>query len=169
MISHARTFARSFALVALLSLPAARIEAQKVSPALLGGYDATLYKGRALPTEDRFSVRNGFQHRAKLQQMYLVLRANGTFTAGAQYAVDYRRASDKHPLPPLVDETVKGTYSIKGGTINFVPQKTSRNNVIRPTSGTIGSGGMKVTYLLSLATGTEVLPVEFRRNPNLLY
>lgn len=167
-MSLARSFARSVALAAFVLMPAAA-HAQKVNPALLGGYDAVLYKGKPLPATDRFSVRNGFQHAAKLQQMYIVLRPNGTFTAGAQYAVDYRRAADKRPLPPLVDETVRGRYTLNGATINFVPEKTSRNNVIRPTGGTVGGGTMKVRYMLSLATGTEVLDVAFKRNPNLLY
>jgi hypothetical protein len=137
--------------------------------AILGGYDAVRYNGRALPAQDRFVGKQGYAHVARLEEMYIIVSAGGKFQAGARYALDYRRASDRSALPRPADETTRGSWTRQGNTVTFKPDTPKGRRPVQPVTGVVSGSSMLVTYRVETVGGPRTLRLEFRRNPNVLY
>lgn len=159
------------ALAAPVALP--RVAESRPAPLaqanVLGGYDAVRYNGRPLPAQDRFEGKQGFSHFARLEEMYIIVSQRGKFQAGARYALDYRRTSDRSRLPRPADETTKGTWTRSGNTITFRPETPKGRRPVEPISGVVNGNSMVVTYRVQTQGGPRTLRLEFVRNPNLLY
>lgn len=176
MPSSIRTRPARAALLALLALAGpvvlprnAESRVSGTQANVLGGYDAVRYNGRALPAQDRFEGKQGYAHVARLEEMYIIVSRGGKFQAGARYALDYRRSTDRSGLPRPADETTRGSWTRQGNSVTFRPDTPKGRRPVQPVTGVVNGNSMLVTYRVETVAGPRTLRLEFVRNPNVLY
>jgi hypothetical protein len=138
------------------------------SPAATSADIAGLYVGtrlnyHALPRIERVPSVDGWEHWFKLEEALITIRPDGRFIASFRY---YRQhVPPRAPVRPgpLLNESYKGKYSVKGTTITFVPDKTKEHKVVRPIVGTISNSQLSIPYIVAEGQSQHPLRLDMRR------
>ena len=116
-------FIRRILATAALAIPLS-LGAAPVIPT--GLYTGTLLNAHPLPRVERVPSQDGWEHWFKLLSANVTLRPDGRFIASFKY---YRQhVPPRAPVRPgpLLNETYKGKFSVKGTQITFIPDPTKQ-------------------------------------------
>ena len=142
-----------------------RAEAQSARPAVLGTWRAKAFNKRALPAIERIPATDGWHHYVKLEQAVVTLRADGRFVASFRFWHHHMQDGTRVPDSPVMSETHRGTYTVRGGTVTFQPEvKRKDRKPVAPLSGTIAGGVLQVRYAVREAKGTRTLRLDLERD-----
>ena len=140
---------------------------QAARPAAIGTWRARAFNTRALPAVERIPATDGWHHYVKLEQAVVTLRADGRVIASFRFWHHHMRDGTRVPESPVLSETHRGTYSIRGGIVTFQPEGRRKDRKpVAPLSGTIAGGVMQVRYAVRDGTGTRTMRLELERDPS---
>jgi len=63
---------------------------------------------------------------------------------------------------PMLNETYKGKYTIRGSEITFIPDKTKKGRV-KPIVGTVTAAGLTVPYIVAEGQSKHPLRLDMKR------
>jgi len=149
-------------LTALVLLPHGT-GASATAPLPTGLYVATRLNAHALPRIERVPSTDGWEHWFKLERGLITLRPDGRFIASFRYYRQHK--SPKAPVRPgpLLNETYKGKFSVRGTSITFVPDKTKQIKRTQPITGTINGQRLSVPYIVAEGQSKHPLRLEMQR------
>ncbi len=150
-------------LVASLAVPA-RLGATNAPPT--GLFVATLLNAHPLPRIERVPTQDGWEHWFKLEQGLITLRPDGRFIASFRY---YRQhVAPKAPVRPgpLLNETYKGKFSVKGTQITFLPDPNKQSRHPPAIVGTINGERMNIPYIVAQGQSTHPLRMDMQKQGN---
>jgi hypothetical protein len=133
------------------------------SPAPTGLFVGTLLNSHPLPRVERVPSQDGWEHWFKLERALITLRPEGRFIASFKY---YRQhVKPKAPVRPgpLLNETYKGKFTIKGSQITFQPDPTKQRRKIPPIIGTINGDRMNIPYIVAEGQSKHPLRLDMQR------
>jgi hypothetical protein len=140
-------------------------EAQSARPAVLGTWRAKAFNRRALPAVERIPATDGWHHYVKLEQAVVTLRADGRFVASFRFWHHHIQDGTRVPDAPVMSETHRGTYSVRGTTVTFQPEvKRKDRKPVAPITGTIANGTLAVRYAVREGKSTRALRLELERD-----
>jgi len=152
---------RVLAGLALLLLPKA---APPVAAAPLSGlYVATRLNYQPLPRIERVPSTDGWEHWFKLEEGLITLRPDQRFIASFRYYRQHVRPGSPVRPGPLLNESYKGRYSLKGTTITFTPDKTKQTRGVKPIVGTLTTAQLTIPYIVAQGQSAHPLRLDLRR------
>lgn len=138
---------------------------QSARPAAVGTWRARAFNKRALPAVERIPATDGWHHYVKLEGAVVTLRADGRFIASFRFWHHHLEDGTRVPDSPVLSETHRGTYTVRGGTVTFQPEvKRKDRKPVAPLTGTIAGGVLQVRYAVRDGTGARTLRLEFERD-----
>ncbi|HUQ46664.1 MAG TPA: hypothetical protein VM053_00310 [Gemmatimonadaceae bacterium] len=150
-------------LIAALAIPL-RANATNAGPT--GLFVATLLNRHPLPRIERVPSQDGWEHWFKLERGLITLRPDGRFIASFKY---YRQ----HVAPraavrpgPLLNETYKGKFSVRGTQITFQPDPNKQSRHPPPIVGTINGDNMNIPYIVAQGQSTHPLRMDMKKEGN---
>lgn len=142
-----------------------RAEAQSARPAVIGTWRATAFNRRALPAIERIPATDGWHHYVKLEQAVVTLRADGRFVASFRFWHHHMQDGTRVPDAPVMSETHRGTYVVRGGTVIFQPETRRKDRrPVTPLTGTIANGALQVRYAVRDGKSTRALRLDLARD-----
>ncbi|HZK78185.1 MAG TPA: hypothetical protein VFC35_04695 [Gemmatimonadaceae bacterium] len=150
-------------LIAALALP---VRANATGALPTGLFVATLLNSHPLPRIERVPSQDGWEHWFKLEQGLITLRPDGRFIASFKY---YRQhVAPKAPVRPgpLLNETYKGRFSVKGSQITFLPDPNKQSKHPPPIVGTINGDKMNIPYIVAQGQSTHPLRMDMKKEGN---
>ena len=135
------------------------------APAAVGMYRAVRFERRPLPASERIPATRGYHHYVKLDQAAVTLRADGRFIASFRYWHHHLRDGAPVPKSPMLSETHRGTYTVRGARVTFTPDAKGRKRAA-PIAGTLADGMLRVNYTVQGATGPRALRLDLERDGN---
>jgi len=130
------TIAAGFAVFALA------VGAQTV---LSGVWEAVRVNGTPLPMTDRVVGRDSLTHAVRLHGMTIRLRANGRFQAALKYRRALLSRGERIDAVTLQTDTWIGTYTLRGDSLRFVPERRAEQQV-QPFSGVRSGRRITVSF-----------------------
>ena len=163
-----RPAAVPLALLLLLATVAPLASAPGTTPvaetaAAVGMYRAVRFERQPLPASERIPATKGYHHYVKLDQAAVTLRADGRFIASFRYWHHHLKDGAPVPKSPMLTETHRGTYSVRGARVTFTPDAKGRQRTA-PIAGTLGDGMLRVNYTVQGATGPRALRLDLERD-----
>ena len=128
-----------------------------------GLYVGTLLNSHPLPRIERVPSQDGWEHWFKLIGANITLRPDGRFIASFKY---YRQhVPPKAPVSPgpLLNETYKGKFSVKGNQITFNPDPNKQSRHPPPIIGTINGDRMNIPYIVAQGQSKHPLRLDMAR------
>ena len=147
----------------ILALPTALVAAPAVPTGL---YTGTLLNAHPLPRIERVPSQDGWEHWFKLEAANITLRPDGKFIASFKY---YRQhVPPRAPVRPgpLLNETYKGRFSVKGTQITFLPDPTKQKRKPPPIVGTINGDRMNIPYIVAEGQSKHPLRLDMKKTGN---
>jgi hypothetical protein len=132
--------------------------------AAVGMYRAVRFEQRPLPASERIPATKGYFHYVKLDQAAVTLRADGKFIASFRYWHHHLKDGAPVPRSPMLSETHRGTYTVRGGRVTFTPDAKKQRTA--PIAGTLTGGMLRVNYTVQGATGPRALRLDLERDGN---
>lgn len=159
-----RTLAGVFALLT----PAAAAPAVTPTSAVdqTGLYVATKLNYHELPRIERVPSQDGWEHWFKLLEANITLRPDGRFIASFRYYRQHVRPKAAVNPGPLLNETYKGKYSLRGTTITFVPDKTKQAQHVKNIVGTLANQQLQIPYIVAEGQSQHPLRLDLHREGN---
>jgi nitrite reductase/ring-hydroxylating ferredoxin subunit len=149
---------QSSASPARAGVPAAR-------PAVIGTWRAVAFNRRDLPAVERIPATDGWHHYVKLEQAVVTLRGDGRFIASFRFWHHHLQDGTRVPDSPVLSETHRGTYTVRGGTVTFQPEvKRKDRKPVAPLTGTIADGRLQVRYAVRDGKAMRSLRLELARD-----
>jgi len=139
-------------------LPAAGTVAE-----ITGLYVATRLNYYPLPRIERVPTTDGWEHWFKLLEALITVRPDGRFIASFKYYRQHVRPRAAVNPGPLLNETYKGKYTVRGNQITFVPDKTKEHKVVKPLVGTISGTQLSVPYIVAEGQSKHPLRLDMKR------
>jgi hypothetical protein len=161
--------------LSLLALPASK--SPRIVPATLGfeneyapGADltglwvATRLNYSPLPRVERVPTTDGWEHWFKLMDAAITIRPDGRFIASFKYYKQHVRPKAAVSPGPLLNETYKGNYVVKGNQITFTPDKTKQHKVVKPLVGTYSGSFISVPYIVAEGQSKHPLRLDMKKS-----
>jgi hypothetical protein len=155
---------KSLALV--LTLLAAPLQTRATPAAPSGLFVGTLLNSHPLPRIERVPSQDGWEHWFKLEGANITLRPDGHFMASFKY---YRQhVPPRAPVRPgpLLNETYKGKFSVRGTQITFQPDPTKQRRKVPPIIGTIVGDRMNIPYIVAEGQSKHPLRLDMAKKSN---
>ena len=154
--------------LSLLPVPAASLTSAdaprtSVTTEITGLYVATRLNYHPLPRIERVPSTDGWEHWFKLLEGLITVRPDGRFIASFKYYRQHVRPRGTVNPGPLLNETYKGRYTIRGTQITFVPDKTKQHQRVNPIVGTISGTQLTVPYIVAEGQSKHPLRLDMRR------
>lgn len=100
---------------------------------------------KPLPAKDVVDAGKGVKNVVMLDEMILSLEPRGKFDVMVRYRRTLESFGEKVENTPLLNDLVRGTYTVKGSTITFV--STGKNGKkVRPLVGTIAGDRITLPF-----------------------
>ena len=115
---------RRFIALAVLLFPAS---INALPPVPTGLYVGTLLNAHPLPRIERVPSQDGWEHWFRLMGANITLRPDGRFMASFKYYRQHVRPRAAVRPGPLLNETYKGKFTVKGTQITFVPDPNKQS------------------------------------------
>ncbi len=131
-----------------------------------GLYVATRLNYQPLPRIERVPSSDGWEHWFKLEEGLITIRPDGRFIASFRYYRQHVRPRAKVDPGPLLNETYKGKYSVRGTQIIFVPDKTRNKQTPKQIIGTIGGQIITIPYIVAEGQSKHPLRLDLKREGN---
>jgi hypothetical protein len=139
-------------------IPAASVPAE-----ITGLYVATRLNYHPLPRIERVPSTDGWEHWFKLLEGLITVRPDGRFIASFRYYRQHVRPRAAINPGPLLNETYKGRYTIRGTQITFIPDKTKQHQRVNPIVGTIANSQLTVPYIVAEGQSKHPLRLDMKR------
>lgn len=155
------------ALAALLAL--AIPTASPATPAAVTGlYVAKQLNHHKLPRIERVPSQDGWEHWFKLEQAMITLRPDGRFIASFKYYRQHVKPRAAVKPGPMLNESYKGKYSVKGTQITLLADKTKQHKGMKPKPvfGTIAGTQLTVPYIVAEGQSKHPLRLDLRKEGN---
>jgi hypothetical protein len=134
---------------------------EAVAP-ITGLYVATRLNYAPLPRIERVPSQDGWEHWFRLMEGNITIRPDGRFIASFKYFRQHVRPRAAVKPGPMLNETYKGKYTIRGSEITFIPDKTKKGRV-KPIVGTITGAGLTVPYIVAEGQSKHPLRLDMKR------
>ena len=146
-------------------LAPAAVESQPSRAAVLGTWRAKAFNRRALPAVERIPATDGWHHYVKLEQAVVTLRADGRFIASFRFWHHHLQDGTRVPDAPVLSETHRGTWSVRGTTVTFQPEVRRKDRKpVAPITGTLANNTLAVRYAVRDGRETHTLRLELERD-----
>src|SRR5215212_919047 len=119
-----------FALAAAVAVSSVALSAKNAASASAvptGLFVGTLLNAHPLPRIERVPSEDGWEHWFKLEGANITLRPEGRFIASFKYYRQHVRPRAAVRPGPMLNETYKGKFTVKGTQITFQPDATKQN------------------------------------------
>ena len=133
---------------------------------ITGLYVATRLNYHPLPRIERVPSTDGWEHWFKLLEGLITVRPDGRFVASFRYYRQHVRPRAAVNPGPLLNETYKGRYTIRGTQITFIPDKTKQHQRVNPIVGTIANSQLTVPYIVAEGQSKHPLRLDMKREGN---
>ena len=158
-------FSLLFAPLAPVTPPSATAvsPSRTVAPAPITGlYVATKLNYAPLPRIERVPSQDGWEHWFRLMEGNITIRPDGRFIASFKYFRQHVRPRAAVKPGPLLNETYKGKYTVRGSQITFIPDKTKKGR-LKPIVGTVTASGLNVPYIVAEGQSKHPLRLDMKR------
>ena len=155
---------RSLALTALLLSAPITINAAPAAPT--GLYVGTLLNRYPLPRAERVPSEDGWEHWFKLEKAAITLRPDGRFIASFKYFRQHVKPKAAVRPGPLLNETYKGKFTVKGTQITFQPDPNKQTKRPPPIIGTINGDRMNIPYIVAQGQSKHPLRLDMKKQGN---
>ncbi len=155
---------RLLVLLAALAIPSHSTGATSALPT--GLYVANRLNAHALPRIERVPSNAGWEHWFKLDRGLVTLRPDGRFIASFRYYRQHKTLRAAVRPGPLLNETYKGKFSVRGTQITFIPDKTKQVKRSQPIIGTISGQKLSIPYIVAEGQSKHPLRLEMQREGN---
>jgi len=145
---------------ALLLVPAG---INALPPVATGLYVGTLLNAHPLPRIERVPSEDGWEHWFKLEGASISLRPDSRFIASFKYYRQHVKPRAAVRPGPLLNETYKGKYSVKGTQITFTPDPNKQSKHPPPIIGTINGDRMNIPYIVAQGQSKHPLRLDMKR------
>ena len=152
------------ALTALLLLAPHTINAAPAAPT--GLYVGTLLNRYPLPRAERVPSEDGWEHWFKLEKAAITLRPDGRFIASFKYFRQHVKPRATVRPGPLLNETYKGKFTVKGTQITFQPDPNKQTKRPPPIIGTINGDRMNIPYIVAQGQSKHPLRLDMKKQGN---
>ncbi|HUQ20601.1 MAG TPA: hypothetical protein VM099_13385 [Gemmatimonadaceae bacterium] len=136
---------------------------EKAVAEITGLWTATKLNYAPLPRVERVPTTDGWEHWFRLMEAAITIRPDGRFIASFRYYRQHVRPKAAVNPGPLLNETYKGKYTIRGTEITFIPDKTKEHKVVKPLVGTISGTSMWVPYIVAQGQSKHPLRLDMKR------
>lgn len=148
----------------MLALPSA-IPAGAAAP-VTGLYVATRLNFNPLPRVERVPSNDGWEHWFKLEEALITVRPDNRFIASFRYYRQHVRPRAKVDPGPLLNETYKGRYTVRGSSITFFPDKTKEKRAPKQIVGTLVNSVLTIPYIVAEGQSKHPLRLDLKREGN---
>jgi len=149
-------------------LTAAPAVAHRPTAALAGHYVATRLNYHPLPRIERVPSQDGWEHWFRLMDANVQLRADGRFVASFKYYRQHVRPKAPVSPGPLLNESYKGKFSVKGTQITFVPDPNKQQRgKLQPIVGTIVNDQLSIPYIVAEGQSKHPLRLDMKRDASI--
>ena len=155
---------RFLVLLAALAIPSHGTGASSALPT--GLYVANRLNAHALPRIERVPSNAGWEHWFKLDRGLVTLRPDGRFIASFRYYRQHKTLRAAVRPGPILNETYKGKFSVRGTQITFIPDKTKQVKRSQPIIGTISGQKLSIPYIVAEGQSKHPLRLEMQREGN---
>jgi len=155
---------RLLVLLAALAIPSHGTGASSALPT--GLYVAHRLNAHALPRIERVPSNAGWEHWFKLDRGLVTLRPDGRFIASFRYYRQHKTLRAAVRPGPILNETYKGKFSVRGTQITFIPDKTKQVKRSQPIIGTISGQKLSIPYIVAEGQSKHPLRLEMQREGN---
>ena len=155
---------RILVLLAALAIPSHGTGASSALPT--GLYVANRLNAHALPRIERVPSNAGWEHWFKLERGLVTLRPDGRFIASFRYYRQHKTLRAAVRPGPILNETYKGKFSVRGTQITFIPDKTKQVKRSQPIIGTISGQKLSIPYIVAEGQSKHPLRLEMQREGN---
>lgn len=131
---------------------------------ITGLWVATRLNYSPLPRVERVPTTDGWEHWFKLMDAAITIRPDGRFIASFKYYKQLVRPKAAVSPGPLLNETYKGKYTIKGNQITFVPDRTKQHKVVKPLVGTYSGSFISVPYIVAQGQSKHPLRLDMKKS-----
>ena len=136
---------------------------ERVVADVTGLWVATKLNYGALPRIERVPTTDGWEHWFRLMEAAITIRPDGRFIASFRYYRQHVRPGTQVNPGPLLNETYKGKYTLRGTEITFIPDKTKEHKVVKPLVGTISGTNMWVPYIVAQGQSKHPLRLDMKQ------
>ena len=133
------------------------------SAAPSGLFVGTALNRYPLPRIERVPSQDGWEHWFKLERANITLRPEGRFIASFKYYRQHKKPKAPVRPGPLLNETYKGKFSVKGNQITFTPDPNKRARKPPPIVGTIVGDRMQIPYIVAEGQSKHPLRLDMKR------
>ncbi len=156
-------FSRALLLLGLIVLPA---HSGATAALPTGLYVGTLLNAHPLPRIERVPSEDGWEHWFKLEGALITLRPDGKFIASFKYYRQHVRPRASVRPGPLLNESYKGRFSVRGTEITFQPDPTKQRRKVPPIVGTINGDRMNLPYIVAEGQSKHPLRLDMKKQSN---
>lgn len=153
-------------LVAVSALLLSAATPAKPAAAPAGLYVASLLNYHKLPRIERVPSQDGWEHWFKLEEAMITLRPDGRFIASFKYYRQHVKPRAAVRPGPMLNESYKGKYSLKGTQITFIADKTKKQKVVKPIVGTLAGSQLMIPYIVAEGQSKHPLRLDLRKESN---
>ena len=147
--------------VAALSAVPASLNANAAAPS--GLFVGTLLNRHPLPRIERVPSQDGWEHWFKLEKALVTLRPEGRFIASFRYYRQHKKPKAPIRPGPLLNETYKGRFTVKGTQITFFPDPNKHRRKPPPIVGTIVGDQLNIPYIVAEGQSKHPLRLDMKR------
>ncbi len=137
-----------------------------VTAEVTGLWVATRLNYSPLPRIERVPTTDGWEHWFRLMEAFITIRPDGRFIASFKYYRQHVRPRAAVKPGPLLNESYKGRYTLRGTQITFIPDKTKEHKVVKPMIGTISGAQLTVPYIVAEGQSKHPLRLDMKREGN---
>jgi hypothetical protein len=149
----------------LKAAPAAAARA-RVLPT--GAFVATRLNYHPLPRIERVPSQDGWEHWFRLMDGNVKLKPDGHFIASFKYYRQHVRPRAAVRPGPLLNESYKGKFTVRGTQITFVPDPIkSQKGRIQPIVGTIVNDQLSIPYIVAEGQSKHPLRLDMKRDASI--
>jgi hypothetical protein len=142
------------------------VAAANVGAEVTGLWVATRLNYSPLPRIERVPTTDGWEHWFRLMEAFITIRPDGRFIASFKYYRQHVRPRAAVNPGPLLNESYKGRYTLRGTQITFIPDKTKEHKVVKPIVGTISGTQLTVPYIVAEGQSKHPLRLDMKREGN---
>jgi hypothetical protein len=154
---------RPLLLAATLAIPGNLPAAIPIPTGLFVG---TLLNRHPLPRVERVPSEDGWEHWFKLEGALITLKPDGRFIASFKYYRQHVPPRAAVRPGPLLNETYKGKFTVKGTQITFQPDPTKQRKKVPPIIGTIEGNRMNIPYIVAEGQSKHPLRLDMTKQGN---
>ena len=152
---------RRLALLLVIALAPVPVNGSGAAPT--GLFVGTLLNRHPLPRVERVPSQDGWEHWFKLERALITLRPEGRFIASFKYYRQHKKPRSPVRPGPLLNETYKGKFSVKGTQITFIPDPNKKSRKPPPIVGTISGDRMNIPYIVAEGQSKHPLRLDMKR------